>query len=311
MARLVLPSNFLASRTLFGLVRAKDTADGAGSVIRPFMTENGIVLADDATAGTDADTQEALRSSKSKSSEAQIELRDKLWGVIDKNWLGEIQFLKKLYRAAPHQLGDWGITVDGNRINLPKDFINRVAVFDNFAAKHNSYAAGTSPLEPYLIENNITMATDEANRNLAKTANISATDDAAAAEAATKQRDLLWDPVRAHLQGIGQYLMGLYDSNKKKCGAWGYEVNDNKKAPVTRTTKLIPGSRKTINGIQLGSSVKNIGNCNIHIYQGTNTAGTPFIVTPNNEFGIMKGYSKITVLNPDSLKTAVFTVVIG
>ncbi len=311
MGRIIYPDNFLLSRDLFVKVKAKDTLDGAASVIRPFMTEEAIVLATDNTAGTNADAEELLRNTKNKTAEIEREHRDHLWDPIDKRWQGEIQFLKKLFKSNPNKLGDWTIPLAANKINLPKEFINRTTIYTTFVAKHNTYAAGTSPLEPYLTENAINLTTDLANTSLAKVAHGNFIAAAMDAEQATAQRDVLWNPVRNHLIGIGAFLMGLFSTNQKKCGSWGYEVDDSKRKPITRTTKLIPGQKKTVGGIQLGSSVKNLGTCAIHIYQGTNTAGIPIIIAPNNEFGVMKGYSKITVMNPDALKTAVFVCIVS
>src|SRR3982750_4344573 len=152
MARIVIPANFILRTELFKKVIDKDTADGAGSVIRGFMTENNIVLADD-----DTDVDAAIVIHKDfdkfdKASEKKTQDRNNLFDPVWEDHTTMVQLLKKFYKNNIAKLGDWDVEVNGNKIVYPADFINRRLTVLAFIAQHNSYAAGTSPLTSFLAE---------------------------------------------------------------------------------------------------------------------------------------------------------------
>ena len=62
------------------------------------------------------------------------------------------------------------------------------------------------------------------------------------------------------------------------------------------------------NAVVIGSTLTNIGSGDLHLYRGKTTTGTPTIVHSGEQFGIMKGYSILTVINPSTLIEAKFTV---
>lgn len=308
MARLNFPSNFLLQRILFKAILAKDTADGVASAIRPFLTEEEIVLADDAADGIEADGFETTRSKKSKDSEENRELRDKLFDPVLSNLRGSIQYLKKLYRKTPHKLGSWGVTVDGaGKVVIPASFLDQVTLFTTFKAKHDGFAVGTSPLVPYLTESEIDMDDDETNVTDAGTAHTNFTTNATDSEEARQNRDNKWLPVVDHMHGIGAFLMNLYSAASKKTGQWGFVVDDSPRKPVLRTSKIKLGTTKTISGVVIGSSITNTGETNLKIFKGSTTDGTATELLPNTEFGVVAGYSTTTVANESSTKTGEFT----
>lgn len=312
MARLNFPSNFLLQRILFNAIVAKDTTDGATSVIRQFLTEESIVLSNDAGFGTSADGFETTRSQKSKHAETKREERDNLFDPVFSHQRGSVQFLKKLYRKAPHKLGDWGVTVDGNgRVALPASFIDQAALFLEFKAHHDGFAAGTSPLIPFLTENDIDLDDDETATSDAKAAHGIFNASNAEAEEATANRDNKWSLVADHMRGIGAFLMNLYSNNPKKTGAWGFVVDDSPRKPVTRTSKIKPASVKTISGVLIGSSIKNIGEVPLKIYKGATATGAFSTLAPNNEFGVTAGFSTVTVSNEDLIKTGTFNYTVS
>ena len=168
------PEDFVSQRTLFKAIKAKDTADGAASVIKPYLTQHGIDLTRDATDGDTADTREAARALLSKQSENFRQLRDLKMDPVMSRLRGEAQFLKGFYKPNVDELGNWGITVsNGGKLVYPADFSARAMVFDNFKVKHDSFPAGTSPLQPYLTQHNISLTRDKTDVDDARTANSS------------------------------------------------------------------------------------------------------------------------------------------
>ena len=48
----------------------------------------------------------------------------------------------------------------------------------------------------------------------------------------------------------------------------------------------------------------------LHLYKGSSTTGSPFILHTGEQFGIQKGYGTITVVNPSTLIEGRFTVMV-
>jgi len=312
MSRIMYPEDYASQRKLFKDMLAKHTADGAASPIKPYLTQQGIVLATDDTAGTAADLREDARTLLSKQSENFRQLRDLKFSPVFKRLKGEVQFLKGFYKPNISVLGDWGITIDsGDRINYPPQFVAQHTVFTGFKAKHASFPVGTSPLEPYLVQHKINITNDQTDANAALASHHSFLQAAADAEDATQDRNNLWNPVMAHVRGIGDFLKKLFNDNAKQLGYWGYVIDESPRPPKERISKVLPAGQITTSGIVIGSTLKNIGEIELHVYRGKTTVGTPSIVSPGELLGMIKGYSVITVVDPSTLVAGKFKVLIN
>lgn len=310
MARIIYPEDFSSQKTLLENIKAKDTADGANSLLKPYLTSKGIVLATLATTANSAKTFDDSRLVLFKQSTNYTQLRDLTFDPVVERLKAEVQFLKGFYKPNVNALGDWGITVINNaKIQYPSNFDELSALATNFFNKHLGYAAGTSPLQPYITKNAINVTNDKASVGTAQGYAVSATTSSKNSENATQQRDILWQPVVAILHGIGDYLINLYGSNSKGLGDWGFVVDNSVAKPKTQSTKLKLGEQITIRAVLIGSTLENTGTIDIHVYKGSNTSGNPIIVHAGEKLGIQKGYSVITVSNPSELQSAAFTTV--
>ncbi len=311
MARIVISEDFYSQLQLLSSVNTENTNLGADSPITAFLTQQGIVLSDDITAGNNAQTHETNRALFSRQSENYRQLRDNNFDAPWSHLTGGTQFLKSFYKGNTKELGNWGITItDSGKINYPPAFTDRVIVFNNFVARHNGFAPGTSPLQPYLAQQNIDLTDDSGFVTTAVDSNTSFTIAAQQSENETELRNQIWNAVMEHIKAIGNFLMKLYSNNPKALGNWGFTVDDSPQKPRLRTTTLKLGEQITTNGVVLGSTLSNIGETEIHVYKGKTTVGTPNIVHAGEQFGIMKGFSSITVANPSAIKQAKFTVYI-
>src|SRR5207237_340752 len=175
MARIIYPQEFSKQRDLLADIVTKDTADGAASVIRPLLTQKAITLATDTTTGNNAAIQEATRASQRRIAENLRQLRDQIWTIIEGHIRGEYQFLKSFYKPNISTLGDWGATVNGNKIVYPTLIADWVTMLGNLKTKHDSFILpAVSPLAPYLTEKAIVLATDVTNLGIARTNDINA-----------------------------------------------------------------------------------------------------------------------------------------
>ncbi|MGN6214582.1 hypothetical protein [Parafilimonas sp.] len=308
MARLTIPEDFTSQVTLLHNIIAQNTALGAASPLTAFLAQQNIVLTNDEAAATAAQTHDASRALLKKQSENYRQLRNNYFTAPWAHLTGSVQFLKTFYKGNTKELGNWGITItDSGKVNYPAAFAQRRAVFIAFAAKHNSYPDGDSPLQPFLTQQNINLDADSAVVEQATTNNTSFTAAAQQSENETELRNQVWLPVLAHIKTIGNFLMKLYSNNQKALGNWGFVVDENTQKAKLRTSKLKPGETANYTALQIGGTLTNTGEGEIHLYKGKSTTGTPNIIHATEQFGIVKGFSTITVVNPSTLIEARFT----
>ena len=185
-------------------------------------------------------------------------------------------------------------------------------LIDAIITKHASYVLpDVSPLAVFLQQNpTINLAQMSLDAQQAIDDNDAAAAERIQKESRKQQRDVLWNPVMTHLRKIGGFLVGVFVGKEKKAGDWGYTVDDSPKAPKKQTTKVPIASTKKVTSIVIGSTLENAGAVALHVYRGGSTVGTPVIVPPGEMLGLTKGYSTITVSNPDTLTPGKYTVLV-
>ena len=308
MARLIIFDDFSSQVELLSNIVAQNTTLGATSPLSAFLTQQGIVLTADVAAGASAQTHETNRTLLSKQSENYRQLRDNSFAGPWQTLTGCAQFLKSFYKGNTKQLGNWGLTItDGGKINYPRAFADRVTVFTAFAQKAHSFGTGANPLQPYLTQHNVDLTQQNTLVQQAVANNKSFSDTAQQSENETQLRNQIWLPVLAHIKTIGSYLMKLYANNSKALGNWGFSVGESTRKPKLRTSKIKPGKTSVFNGLTIGGTLTNIGAGEIHLYRGKTTTGAPAVIHAGEQFGIVKGYSTVTVVNPSTLTEAKFT----
>ena len=97
MSRIIYPADYASQRTLFKLIKTKHDADGAGSVLIALLAQKNISLTADATAGNNADSQDASHSVQSKQAENFRQMRDLTFTPVFTHLKSEVQFLKSFY----------------------------------------------------------------------------------------------------------------------------------------------------------------------------------------------------------------------
>ena len=305
MARVNFPVTFLEGVELFKKVKAKHVADGAGSPLNPYIAEQGISFATDQTAVDDAVSANSSFDQLEKDAEKFSEKRDSLFNAVFKDHKNCVQFLKKFYRTNLQRLGDWGVTVnERGRITYAEDFLGKHDEVIDFIDKHDSFAPGTSPLEPFLTEQSIVMATNRTKANDAKTAHEDFQNADVDSETEREERDTKWATVENHLHGIASFLTGLYPNAPHKLGDWGYTVDTSDQGTKEKTVLLKEGQHKTIYNIVSESILKNTGLTSLTIYPGkVNLPDDPAnlpppIVLPAGQYAIAKrGFYNITIDN--------------
>jgi hypothetical protein len=252
MARINYPEDFLNQTVLFENMKTKHDADGAGSPLNDFLTQQGIdLVADEAATGSAIDTNK-LFDSTSKAAEDNTQDRNNLFDPVFDRLKTEVQFLKKFYAGNPAELGNWGVTVNGNAIVYPPDFLNRVELFKTFKIHHDSFP-GSSPLDPFLTQQNINLNDDLADTAAAEVLHATMEQAKKNAEDLREERDISFDPVMGHVRLIGQFLKSLFVDHPKHLGDWGYVVDDSPRDPKFRTATIDPTLSRTLTGAKLNS----------------------------------------------------------
>jgi hypothetical protein len=305
MARLIIPEHFTPQKKLLEAIEAEHIDQGSDSVIQGYLVQNKIDLTSHIAIANTAQNLDDSRSSLEKQSTNYTQLRDLKFNPVIVNFKNEVQFLKSMNKNNPKFLGDWSITVTGNnRIYYPTNFTELAKVASNFFDKHLSFAADTSPLHTYIIKKNINVQTDRDDIDAAITLNDKSAQTAKDSENGTEQRNLIWNPIMKDIRGIGNFLMKLYPDNPRALGAFGYTVDSAVTKPKLQTTKIKLGAKTTLKGIKIGTTLSNIGTSEIYLHKGKGVSDNPIIIPAGESYGIIKGYSTVTISNPSKTNEA-------
>ena len=119
------------------------------------------------------------------------------------------------------------------RVQIPRNVTELLTLAENIYEKHQADAAA-SPLN--------TLQDANWKDNGDKIAQAQALDEKAKQmqkdlEGLFEQRDLLVQPLLATVKASRDLLLGIYTSNPKKLGDWGFSVDDSPKAKKDDGTK--------------------------------------------------------------------------
>lgn len=299
MARINYPEIFERLVKLFKKMKAKHDADLPDSPLVPFLTQNEIDLAADATATTQAEAKDELLNDLERDAEKLTARRNKLFNPILKWMKKELQFLKKFYAGDSKELGDWGATVDEDRIVYPPEFEKLAKLFKDIKAHHETFGPGTSPLGPFLTKHNINLAAQLSDVGDAEDIHDDRNQLQRDAEDAREDRDNLFNPVLKNLRLVGQYLKGLNVDNPQQLGDWGYNVDDSPRDPRFRESTILPGVPKTIYAVKLNSQVENTGTVDLLLHKGKEVGPEPIILQPEMRHTIQRGFGTLTIESAD------------
>ncbi len=309
MSRLKFSSVFEEQYILIGNVKAKHDADGAASVLNLYLSEKDIDLTLDELAMVEAQTHETNRSRHSKDAETFKQHRDINFAPVKEMIKPVGQFLKNLLAPNTRQLGLWGLPVKGkSRLDYPASFTGMFEIFKLLKQKHDSFPAGSSPLQPYLTLQGIDLNALQTKAGAALNFHLQLVQAQKDAENERQQRDLFRAPVVKHLRDIGGYLKKLYTKNFRAMELYGFTVVEQPAGPRTRRVKLKPASQKCLRGIVIGGTLSNTGTVPLDLYKGTGTSVFVTTVLPNKNFKIPPKLSVITVANSSANTAGSFTI---
>lgn len=287
----------------------KHTDDAAASPLISYMTKVGIDFVQDIADGITADGHNTSSLAIIGQSEKATKDRNNAFAPVWRRTLMWIQFLKPLFKENMKEFTEWSVDVDVNgKILFATTFAKKVVVTKAMIAKHGAYAAGTSPLQPFITTNK-----DDLVKLLGKTTDadafeISRDDLKAKAEVETGKRNTVWAKPYSNQKDIGTYLVGLYPEDKKTVALWGYDVVDAVPAAKEKTITVKPLVRRAVSGIVKGTVLKNTGKKDFNVYKGRKGLGDGTLLKVGEEMGMNKGCSAIVVFNPTDIGDIMFSV---
>ena len=294
--------------TLFKKTKKKDTDDGAASVLTAYLTEQSIVLADDETDVNAAVEANKNFDEKEKLMEEKSEERDDLFDPAFGEHKACVQFMKKFYRGNITKLGEWTVQVDARgRVVYATDFSGKALEVLSFIAHSDSLPPADNPLTKFLTQNEIDFVSNKTNVEAAQVAHTDFTAAEKKKEEFRAERDLLIEPVKDNLRGIGQFLVGHFVKNPKKAGQWGFVVDDSPQADRIRDVILKPGEVKTIHDALLKSILTFNGPEAATIYSGKTVEGTGITLNTGGTFIIKRTYGTFTIKNESNTQKVSFT----
>ena len=309
MARIIFPVRFFDQVKLVADISAKHVADGVSSVLAPCLTQNSIVIADDLAAAGSATTQHQAMKANGRSAEKLFKERDRLFNPVFADHRKMVQFLKRLYANNPGLLGDWGVTVNGNKVVYAVDVYNKILDVLVFIAKHNDYPPGDSPLQVYLdlpANSRVDIAQNSADASTASTNHTDATNLNNSKETARAERDSLMETPIANFTIIGNYLVGLFNTNPNAAGDWGFTIDTSPQGTIVRSGLVNISGTKTLHKLVANSVLINNSDFDIEIYKGKTATGPAVMLQPGKKFPVTTGYGTLTIKNPNTEDKALY-----
>jgi len=297
MSRIILPTTALGWQLLIKGIKAKHVADGAASPLNVFHTENGFDIDAIEAKAVSAVAHEAIFFPAGLNAEENFAERNKLFNPVFKIVKKIAQFLKKLFANNVAKVGEWGVTINGNKIAYPNGFLPKKQLFDRINTKHTTFAPPPSPLVGFLTENLINMAQSKTDADAAEVQNTSGTANKNLKEQEKELRENDLKDVKNYGKKATQYLKKHHESSPKKLGQYTIRVDDSPRGSRRRKSKINPGAQKTATGCLIGGLFINDGFTELNIFKGKLAQGTPIVLRPGEQFGILEGYSTITVVN--------------
>lgn len=309
MSRITYPPDFAGQLKLLHAIKARHDADGAASVLIPYLAQHDIDLAADVLAAAAAAQHDNDRALLQKQSENMRQLRNLHWNPVIKRLRKYYQYIKIFYSPNFMSAGAWGasITTSG-RLTYPPEFLQRTRIIQNLRAKYDTYAPNPSPLDPFLTHHGFSVAIDTSETDFAINYHNQAEQNARDSEAETQLRNNIWKPIMKNIRGVGNYLIKLFNNNPKALGFYGFTVDNSPRPPKLQTSTVLPASHRTIRSVNIGGKMVNIGTSPLYIYKGNKATGVYLEISPNTELKITKGFSVITIANPSSLEKGKFQI---
>ena len=128
MAHIVFPDGLTAEQKLIIAINTKHTADGNASVLKVYLTQNGIDLDKAELIATQVVSIEASRVLLHNQSGNYTQLRDLSYLPVISRLKAEVQYLKSIYKTNPKELVNWSINVEGTaKVVYPVGFADLCA----------------------------------------------------------------------------------------------------------------------------------------------------------------------------------------
>ena len=274
------------------------------------MQTKGIVWSTDLADGIEAAGHEKNRLLFKGQSEQATITRNTTFKPVWIQTLLWIQFLKINLGGNVKLLTDWGITIDVNgNITFPTDFPSKAIISEKFITIHKAYAAGLSPLLPFITINGDDMEALGTATTSAIASNATSVSISIQSGIETAARNKIWATPKKNIRLIGDFLMKLFATDTSVVAEWGFNIVSLASVSKTRKSMLLPTQTRTITGIVLGTKLTNTGTADLIYYKGKKAVGTPDTVKAGEEVGMNKGCSCITVGNLSTTEKVLFTVV--
>ena len=304
------PITFKDQQVLQIAINKKHLTDADKSVLLAYMQTKGIVWSTDLADGIEAAGHEKNRLLFKGQSEQSTNIRNTTFKPVWMRTLLWIQFLKINLGGNVKLLTDWGITIDVNgNITFPTDFPSKAIISEKIITKHKAYAAGLSPLLPFITINGDDMVALGTATTSAIASNASSVSLSIQSGIETAARNRIWATPKKNIRLIGDFLMKLFTTDTSVVAEWGFNIVSLASLAKLRTVKIKPTLKRTISSIYLGSKLTSTCTKDFSYYQGKKILGTPIVVKAGEEVGLNKGCSSITVVNPYTMDNISFTVV--
>jgi hypothetical protein len=311
MARVKYPVKFTERVEAFKVILQKLMPLPLPNTFATYLSIQNISLNQINTALNEAKSAHDLSYKNEGASEMHREEGMLLMKAVRKDHRKCCQNLKTIFADSVRTLGDWGVTVNNkNKIVYARKRNEQAEEMKALITKHFTYAAGTSPLQPMLDENQIDLSVNAQKITDAMTAFDKAGTERGRKEQQTEERNLKMKFVMKHMRAFGRIAMSLYSDNPHKAGDLGFTIDSARLAPKVRTISLEPQQSVEYVNLKNGSLVTVINEGEVAVRPLNKPKTELIIVNTESPFKIKYGYGRCYFKNPSNTQKVKFSVTI-
>ena len=219
-----------------------------------------------------------------------------------------MQGAKSFYRSTPTKLGDFSVTLVGNRVVYPGNRIQRCDDMMAFINHNASLAVGVRPITAaFLTENKIDLVANLADLPGIKTQCEDY--DTANRDKETLHNTVVTErkPVTKFNRAVGHFLIKHFALNPKKAGDWAFTVDDSPQSCKEIKAKFKKGETKIFYDVHVGGILQNTGDSIQEITKGKTGTGTAIVLNPGDFWKVLPGYYDLTAKSRGILLTGEIT----
>jgi len=309
---IILPTTTQGKSNLYKDIRDKVLADGAGGECYKFTIAQNIDVAGDYNKTLDSLTHEKNHGTKFRLGEKNNQDAHAIFDEINLVSRGIGQELKSLNSPNFKNGNEYGFDFsDKGAIDFPTKLADQITLFENINEFYLTFAAGTCPIEPFLVTKGYVMATLALKLAGAVTKKSTADQNHRDAKTETGLRNQDMSTPEINIHKFANFLQSRHKDDGRALGDYGFETSDAPSLEKAQMSGIPIGEDKHLQHIVKDSMMTNMTGEPINVFKGMKKKGIGITIPGFGELAMDKGYSKCIVTSGNLLKPGIVKTIVA